>query len=347
MIGTWSLPGPAAAVGRILTSVLRDRVLVVHSPRGGSGLHEALCTHVYTLSRTPIAIEASSAVGFHVALCALIGSAETVPVAVLTGSEPLRGAVVILTASGALDADVQSFARIAARLQEDLGPCLLVVSSDTQARVDDSDPHELRGVVGPLDSAAYAAWLPRSGRPLFEQFVASVAVEVAAWDVELLDRLTALPLAQAFRPDQHVAAWCDGRAVAWSGLPPRWEVGSLDRWGGVDVEHPAWLAANRPHMLEKRVWRGQLSTVLPWIEDHRMRLIERNKRLLRPSGPSDDIALLDWGPLVLQLKARDGKRAQTMSQFRNARNELAHGRPLGWDHIRACIAGSADLIDAC
>lgn len=340
----WSLPGPSAAVGRIITTVLRDRALVVHSPRGGPALHQALQARIYHASRNPIAIDADRPTAFRAALCACIGTSETMPVAVLAECEPLRGVVIILAATGALGADVQTFARIAACLQDDLAPCLLVVSGDVQGRLDDAEPHELRDVVGPLDSAAYAAWLPRSGRPLFEQIVASVAIEVAAWDVELLDLLTALPPSQAVRPDLHVASWSGGRPAAWHGLALRWELGCLDRWGGVDVEHPAWLAANHPRQLQKRVWRGQLAALLPWIEDHRMRLIDRHQRMLQPSGPGNDIALLDWGPLVLQIRARDEQQSKVLSLFRTARNELAHGRPLGWEHIRACIEGSPYVL---
>lgn len=345
MIGAWSLPGPDAAVGRILTELFRERVQVLHSPRDLAGLRSALEARILKAARSSIVIQNEAAGGFRAALCDQVGAQGTIPIAALANTAALQGAVIVLSAEGALDTDVCAFARIARRLPDEQGPCLTIVSRDGLARLDDVATQEVRNVVGPLDGAAYAAWLPRFEPPLVGQLVASVAIEVAAWDLTLLDRLTALPAPQACRPDQHLSAWVDGPVQAWIGMALRWDLGCLDGWGGVDVAHPIWLAANAPSKLEKRVWRGQMATLLPWIEDHRLLLIERYDKLLRAAtGRQGDIVLLDWGPLVLEIRARDERQCKAAESFRIARNELAHGRPLRWPLIQACIQASPRLM---
>ena len=219
------------------------------------------------------------------------------------------------------------------------GPIVVVVSEDGLCIMDGCRVQQVRDAFGPLDSAAYAASLPSGLRPLEARLVASVAIEVAAWDVTLLDRLTALPPEQAVRPDLHVESWDNGGMTRWRGVPREWESGSVNEWGGEQVEHPLWLAANRPPGLSKRVWRGQLAMLLPWIEQNRQVIIERERRHLRidaeRSGP--DLESLDWGPLAAQLDRVHAVRKVTQS-LRAARNELAHGRPIAWEKIRQCIA---------
>jgi hypothetical protein len=347
MIGVWSLPGPTALLGRVLTGLMRDRARVLHAPRDPAGLRSALEQRLLHAGLGTLSIDSPAPQGFCAELADRIMAPADLPVPALMDADGLRGAVVLVTAAGPLETDVQSFARFVRRQREETGPRLVVITGDGQACLDDVATEEVRDAVGPLDGAAYAAWLPRSDDQLFGQLIASIAIEVAAWDVGLLDHLTVLPALQAVRPDLHVSAWAGGQAQAWAGVALRWEHGCLDRWAGVDAEHPAWLAANRPALLAKRVWRGQLATLLPWIELHRLRLVDRHKRILRPAtDAAGEVELLDWGPLVFQLKARNESLSNAAVPFRTARNELAHGRPVGWPLVKSCLLNSARVLCA-
>jgi hypothetical protein len=52
------------------------------------------------------------------------------------------------------------------------------------------------------------------------------------------------------------------------------------------------------------------------------------------SGP--DLESLDWGPLAFQLDRVPAVKKLALV-LREARNELAHGRPIVWGHIRMCM----------
>ena len=256
----------------------------------------------------------------------------------LATSPMLQNTAIVVRSRGAADQALATFVRMICQQPEGEGPILLVVSEDGGCLLDGHAVEPVRNVFSPLDGAAYAAAMPRTLRPLEARLVASVAIEVAAWDVDLLDRLTALPPQQAVRPDRHVDSWDDGQTSRWRGLPAVWENGCIDDWGGEPAEHALWLAANKPDALTKRVWRGQLPMLLPWIEQYRQMIIERERRALKPDllRSGVDIESLDWGPLSVQLQ-RVPELKKLLPAFRFARNELAHGRPISWQVVRLCL----------
>lgn len=345
MIGKWFLPEPAGLIGRAAIRLARDRVQVLHEPRDAAGLAAALEQHLLQAGYSVLPFVSPGRSGFRAELAERLAEQDGLSAASLAGHPSLRGAAVLVQACGPLDADVQAFARHVRRQDDEMAPCLAVITGDGEGKIDGVAVEEVRNAAGPLDGAAYAAWLPRSENRLVGELMASVAIEVAAWDVELLDRLMALPPAQAVRPDLGVPLWDDGRAQAWKGTALLWENGCLDAWGGEDAEHPAWLAANKPARLTKRVWKGQLAHLLPWIELHRLQIIERCKRGLQPPANAfGTVELLDWGPLVFQLRKLDDRLSRTADPFRTARNELAHGRPVTWPQIKACLTSSAGLL---
>ena len=198
----------------------------------------------------------------------------------------------------------------------------------------------VRGAFDALDGLAYAAALPRRSRPLEGRLALSIAVEIAGWDVALLDRLATLPFETGLRPDRCVPAWDDGRVARWRGRPAAWAEGSLDDWEGQPLAHPAWMAGNNLAALSKRVWRGQLAVLMPWIERHRLWIIERPGPRLRPDVERSgmDVEMLDRGPLISQMTTVKPALAQSLHASRVVRNELAHRRPIEWAHLRPCLS---------
>jgi hypothetical protein len=332
----WTLPGPAAFVARVCGVADREKVAVLHAPFMGKAVAEALRCHLERdglYSVQPLLLDAHN--GFE-SLAIQVGLGRASPAALATSPMLEHSAIVVLN-SGPADPDLAMFARMIRRQPPGQGPILLVVSEDGGCVLDGHAVAPVRDAFGPLDGAAYAATVPTGLRPLERRLVAAVAIEVAAWDVALVDRLMALQLVQAVRPDLYVESWDEDGTARWLGLARTWESGCVDEWGGEPAEHALWLAANRPEGLAKRVWRGQLAMLLPWIEQYRQMIIARERRHLRPDPRSGtDVESLDWGPLSIQLH-----RVQTLNQlttaFRFARNELAHGRPIKWDEIKRCI----------
>jgi len=326
------------------------RVHVLHAARDRAGLTRALERQLTDDGYHVLVFGPDQAGDLLAALSGHLPGRSGRPAAVLAGDASLQGAVIVVQPHGLCSPELQAFARAVRHQPGESGPRVLVVADDTASVLDGIDTEQVRGVVERLDGAAYAAWLPRSREPLVGELVVAVAIEVAAWDLPLLDRLTALPKTQAVRPDLHVRAWHGADATACAGVPLRWEGGVIDSWSGVDTEHPAWLASNRPAKLTKRVWRGQLAALLPWIELHRLQVVDRHRSALRPvavaggGAEPPDVDLLDWGPLCLQLRGIDAARARAVEPFRFARNELAHGRPIAWPSITACLQHSALLL---
>ena len=339
----WSLPGPTSLIRRVLTSLLDVRVKTLHVPRDARGLVEALQAGLLNRGYPVLVFDLPAPGSFLAEPAERLAASNTADAVVLARDPGLRGVIVLMLTEGPLEPDLQAFARQLRRCRDAEGPSLIIVTQDGAGRLEDVTIESVRNAIDPLDGAAYAAWLPRQENPLVGQMVASVAIEVAAWDVALLDHLTALPAPKAIRPDLHVSAWDGGRAQTCRGSVASWENGMIDNWGGEDAAHPIWLAANRPTLLTKRVWRGQLAILLPWIELHRLRIIDRHRSRLSVGRLSEDVDVLDWGPLVFQLRAFDAKLAQAAEPFRIARNELAHGRAVDWTAMSACLRNASRL----
>lgn len=336
------LPGPAAFVARVCGAIGRDRFNLLHAPFNALALADALEQHLEERGYGCVRVDLQDGAAFGPALADQVGLADASPAALAT-ARALADAAVLVRLRGRAPEDLVTFARLVRRPSQTAGASLVIISEDGDCRLEGHRAERVRGAFAPLDSAAYAASMPRHPRPLEARLCASIAIEVAAWDVELLDLLGALPIDQAVRPDLHVDNWDDGRCQRWRAAPLEWEHGCLDDWGGEPTEHPLWLASNRPEALKKRVWQGQLAALLPWIEQHRLRLVEREGKRLRPdpdrSGP--DIESLDWGPLVVQLHSATAEVRRLLQTFRAARNELAHARPLTWGQVKACIDAAA------
>jgi hypothetical protein len=198
---------------------------------------------------------------------------------------------------------------------------------------------EARGILGPHDGIGFAAGAGRGIHTFEHRLKTNVAVEVGAWDLDIIERILSMPTHRATRPDAHLNAWSDRRADAWRDDRPSWTAGSLDEWGGEACVHPLYLAANKPTLLTKRVWRGQVAVLFPWLEEFRQAVIRTYRRHLRPDDLSygGDVDSLDWGPVCWQLGRAgiDRWALDAIHAGRKIRNDLAHGRPVDWSAIQS------------
>jgi hypothetical protein len=231
-----------------------------------------------------------------------------------------------------LSRDLQTFVR-AGRLGPRRQAAVVVAACDgpLEGLVDEHwDVLDAIGLVGPLDGMAFAAAHLTDADSLPIRIKAAVAVEVGAWDLCLTERLLDLPMNEALRPDLCPSRWID--------LVDQTMVQQLDGWGGETTRHAAWLARNELASLNKRVWRGQLGVLFPWIEERRREVIIRYRNLLRATETTmPEVEMLDWGPIAIQLANSAKGCPRCVQSARLIRNELAHGRPMPWSTISRCI----------
>ena len=98
---------------------------------------------------------------------------------------------------------------------------------------------------------------------------------------------------------------------------------------------PLHLAAtgNR-HEIDRRIWRAQLSSLFPWIEEHRLRIIDRYRKLLRVDDHLrtlhvTEIENIELGALRYQLRQHIPRaELEHIEALAAMRNDLAHRKPV-------------------
>lgn len=242
----------------------------------------------------------------------------------LTASPALHYALLIGRAVPATAAAWTTVAGVWASLRRrhgERGPALVVVGDGLGQPAgcrafDDGD------LFGPAEATLVARWRrPEAG--LIAQAADAAAIEVSRGDMAMLARLLTLGQAERFDP----RGW-----IARQQQPP--DPAPLP-WRGAEAPCPVWLARHDAGALRRRVWRGHLGVLLPWMEEQRARFIDRFAARL-PADQRDRItgeAIApgdhEWGHIASALRAlRMPAAAVTAADvLRRVRNALAHGDP--------------------
>ena len=191
-------------------------------------------------------------------------------------------------------------------------------------------------------------------------------VEVARWDLHLAERL-----ARSWSGDPEELADFLGGATEPVVADNTEECGQrpqaaiLDAWdrGAIDGWHDAHAVSARtgsagPHRVDRLVWAAQARMILPWIEENRQlvqqRTVDRMTRkrfqaamtdLFQP--PLTNTDLVEIGPLRriidIRLGNSDPKLRSAARRLYNARNDLAHLRPLKYGELRELVAACREL----
>ena len=212
-----------------------------------------------------------------------------------------------------------------------------------------------RGVAGRLDMALYLAQgLSGDPRPPLHRRVAlAVGVELAGTDPRLGVELAGLGLSDLLQPGPLLRAVAQRRG--WSArdcTAAHWLEGTLDDLEGAEYVHSAALAvAGREGDLRRRVWRGEVGVVFPFIEEQRLRLLEARevRRHLRlpletPFGRIDDPRDLEIGHIWrLTRRARLSPETDRLLEYlMEMRHALAHLEPVAPGHLLAAEVLCAD-----
>lgn len=190
---------------------------------------------------------------------------------------------------------------------------------------------------GPIESALLARSLRPEGG-LLAQTADAAAIEVARGDGMLLGAMMRLSDVERLDPSDWLAR-----------QPPRTSPAPL-LWRNEEAPCPCWLVRHDAAALRRRVWRGHLTVLLPWLEETRSRFLTRYVERLpagqidRASGETVDPADYEWGHIVAAMRKLPAAPATAADTMRRVRNALAHGDPAAPDDCRRLDAEAQRLL---
>ena len=191
-------------------------------------------------------------------------------------------------------------------------------------------------------------------------------VEVARWDLALAERLAQdwsgdpEELTEHLTPAQR-SAELPPDATERCGAEPAdillemWERGEVDGWHD-SVSASALTLSAKPHRLARLVWAAQARIVLPWIEQRREVLQRRTVDKLGRKRfqaalqylfrePITDTNFVEISHLrkIIDVRIGEVPMRSAANWLYNARNELAHLRPLKLGQLRELVTACRDL----
>ena len=174
--------------------------------------------------------------------------------------------------------------------------------------------------------------LPKSRGGAAEELAVALATEVCRWRLDL-----AATLAQAGLDDlSDPMAWLERCDLDWNAAP--------EDNVNIDDHCPLALLRNgRGEKVTARVWRAQLSSLFPLLEEDRQYFVQRHRELLRVDDHArrlgvNSVEELEFGALDWQLsRSLDRREADRLSALARMRNALAHRRPAKPDDVRLLL----------
>jgi hypothetical protein len=198
-----------------------------------------------------------------------------------------------------------------------------------------------------LDRRAPTAFPSRTLR----QVALAVATELGGADAGLGVRLASIGVQLLADPLSVLGEHASERGWTQACVErPAWHDGVIERLDGEErVNSAALLAAGDHEAVRRRVWKGQVRVLYPFIEEQRVRLVPEVNRFLRfpletTYGTVERAIDLEIGQLVHFLRGQrlpDLTRRQLLVLC-NMRHSLAHLRPVAF---RDLISPEFQLLD--
>jgi hypothetical protein len=219
------------------------------------------------------------------------------------------------------------------------------------------------------DVAAHVAGLPERGdlTGVLEDVRAETVVEVARWDLDLAEQLSATWSGEPGDLPSLLKDWrivpvpaVGGHRLSVDALRPpellleSWDERAVESWHHYQCVAGCALAAE-PERLSRVLWAAQARVLLPWIEERRADLHSRLTEKLgaarlasvlheRFDPPMKADSLVEIGTLDKVVRmiigATDVELRDAARRLRDARNCLAHMQPLS-------LGEQANLLAAC
>jgi hypothetical protein len=202
------------------------------------------------------------------------------------------------------------------------------------------------GAVSRLDIAIHLdrVFFVRFPHPLHHKVALAVATELAGGDVYLARYLSNENLSAIMDPFEVLKTfaisrgWTPGRKLCES-----WQDGTCDLVDGAQMLHSAAAATKGDRAaVTRRVWRGQVASLYPFIEEQRVRIIPHVRGYIRlpvdtTYGRVDNAEDLELGQLLYFLR---GKRIpprlwRLLNLLTEMRHSLAHLCPVPYRSLIA------------
>ncbi|KJS41400.1 MAG: hypothetical protein VR71_18695 [Roseovarius sp. BRH_c41] len=184
-----------------------------------------------------------------------------------------------------------------------------------------------------IDVMIWAEFHVPSGRSvLFQDLAVNLAVELCGWRLDLVADLVTQREEDILAPQ----GWL--RRNADLGI-------NFEGNYGTRVFHcPVHLhSLGETKEIALRTWRAQLSTLFPWIEEHRLRIIDRYRKLLRIDDhlrklQVNEVENIELGALRHQLRSHlPRSELEHIEVLAMMRNDLAHRKPIEPQHFRRAL----------
>lgn len=196
--------------------------------------------------------------------------------------------------------------------------------------------HNFYGVSNSLDMSLWVANLlqGRHINPLEIRLRTAVIVELAGCDLDIAQALAPLDLDALFDPWKHLVSI--GKNRSWSVKDSNALFsysGMIHLIDGQQQINSSLLAVNGSEgtaEIRRRIWRGQIAVLFPFLEQERILLLNDLKPLLRTPfstnfGQVNDIFELELAHILQQVRQRiDSNFRQRLQNLVDMRNALAH-----------------------
>ncbi|WP_434617156.1 hypothetical protein [Azospirillum sp. B2RO_4] len=342
----WELPGPAGHVNAAVDALISEGCVLIESggdPKGFATVFAAAYERrdIGTLT----IVDLADVLGLPPAealMRRLLPRETRVAVATartLCQSVELEGEAVVLHGAGghwqSWDIFMRAFARDRLRTGSVAPLRVAVLMDELPARPGGDYPVLTAApLLGRIDTALYVAQAMRGrGRGAFDlALIEALIIELTGWNLPLADALVRLPEHTLFAPFD----WLREQQAAavpmreWDGAPFRCSV--------------AAATANDRRTIARRVWKGQLHTVFPWLEEVRLQVVDayanpllRNLPLQTPYGTTITVPEdLEFGAITHLLRNQLDRPVRAMlERMAEVRNCLAHREPVDGTKLKA------------
>jgi hypothetical protein len=173
----------------------------------------------------------------------------------------------------------------------------------------------------------------------------SLVTVLGGWDPDLCEYLAGFELSELLRPAPLLREFAGKRGWTLEEAEfdeQAWRRGLWQTYLGKRQAHTCFaFVLDGSRFLDGLIWRAEIGVLMPFIEEQRQQLIERNRPLLKLPfytrfGVIDDVYDLEIG-MIEFLLGRSGACASTLIQYvgklREARNLISHLAPVFPDLI--------------
>lgn len=197
--------------------------------------------------------------------------------------------------------------------------------------------HPWRGIISRIDMLLLFSQLlaDRTLSRLHADIWIAVGTELAGTDASLAARLASADLELVLQPKSLLEQFARNRGWvrASVGEAPAWSLGNEDLLDGRSIVHSARIILDDggEEEIERRIWRGQVGVLFPFLEEQRIEMLRRLKRFLTvphetPFGTITDVRDFELSHILHHSRRNpvDESTKSRIERLADMRHRLAH-----------------------